>query len=325
MLMCVFMLMFVYMLMYEHVSNPVLHTTLPFTTNTHTQPSPSQHKYTHTHPIPHKPSNHTTSHPHLLQTQYVGFTPAHLQLPTSPAPTQVHYVNDAERGVVWEEVIIMLPHHVNLVLLSATVPNVMDFADWVGRTRQQVVYVTATTKRPVPLEHSLYYAQQTFVIGRDEGFVPEVCFGGGGGGGGTQHMCVLTCTIRIPYNIDAIHLHHTPTQLCHTQGVREAKALLKTRTAPPATKNAAKQQLPTGRGPGRGPNSAQGAGGGRGPAGARGRGATGPGGGPPGKHAAARLQQVVSAATGGGPGGPGGRIQQERQQWMRLIEVLRKR
>jgi hypothetical protein len=33
----------------------------------------------------------------------------------------VHYVNDAERGVVWEEVIIMLPAHVNLVLLSATV------------------------------------------------------------------------------------------------------------------------------------------------------------------------------------------------------------
>jgi hypothetical protein len=34
---------------------------------------------------------------------------------------EVHYVNDIERGVVWEEVIIMLPPHVNLVLLSATV------------------------------------------------------------------------------------------------------------------------------------------------------------------------------------------------------------
>ena len=47
---------------------------------------------------------------------------------------EVHYVNDAERGVVWEEVIIMLPAHVTIVMLSATVPNVMDFADWVGRT-----------------------------------------------------------------------------------------------------------------------------------------------------------------------------------------------
>ena len=45
---------------------------------------------------------------------------------------EVHYVNDTERGVVWEEVIIMLPAHVTLILLSATVPNTMEFAGWVG-------------------------------------------------------------------------------------------------------------------------------------------------------------------------------------------------
>lgn len=40
---------------------------------------------------------------------------------------EVHYVNDVERGVVWEEVIIMLPRHVNIVLLSATVcGNIVD-------------------------------------------------------------------------------------------------------------------------------------------------------------------------------------------------------
>lgn len=39
---------------------------------------------------------------------------------------EVHYVNDLERGVVWEEVIIMLPPHVGLVLLSATVPNTKE-------------------------------------------------------------------------------------------------------------------------------------------------------------------------------------------------------
>ena len=38
----------------------------------------------------------------------------------------------------------MLPPHVNLVLLSATVPNVMDFADWIGRTKRKVIYVTGT-------------------------------------------------------------------------------------------------------------------------------------------------------------------------------------
>ncbi|KAH3760431.1 antiviral helicase [Pelomyxa schiedti] len=69
---------------------------------------------------------------------------------------EVHYVNDAERGVVWEEVIIMLPSHVNLILLSATVPNALEFAEWIGRTKKKNIYVISTAKRPVPLEHFIY-------------------------------------------------------------------------------------------------------------------------------------------------------------------------
>ncbi|KAI1818663.1 DSHCT domain-containing protein [Poronia punctata] len=69
---------------------------------------------------------------------------------------EVHYVNDFERGVVWEEVIIMLPEHISLILLSATVPNTKEFASWVGRTKQKDIYVISTPKRPVPLEHYLW-------------------------------------------------------------------------------------------------------------------------------------------------------------------------
>ena len=69
---------------------------------------------------------------------------------------EVHYVNDLERGVVWEEVIIMLPEHVSLILLSATVPNTYEFASWVGRTKKKDIYVISTPKRPVPLEHYLW-------------------------------------------------------------------------------------------------------------------------------------------------------------------------
>ncbi|OAA61896.1 DSHCT domain-containing protein [Niveomyces insectorum RCEF 264] len=69
---------------------------------------------------------------------------------------EVHYVSDTERGVVWEEVIIMLPEQVSLILLSATVPNTYEFASWVGRTKKRDVYVISTPKRPVPLEHFLW-------------------------------------------------------------------------------------------------------------------------------------------------------------------------
>ncbi|WCJ20363.1 RNA helicase ATP-dependent SK12/DOB1 protein [Euphorbia peplus] len=86
---------------------------------------------------------------------------------------EVHYVNDAERGVVWEEVIIMLPRHVNIVLLSATVPNTVEFADWIGRTKQKKIQVTGTTKRPVPLEHCLFYSGELYKICENETFITQ--------------------------------------------------------------------------------------------------------------------------------------------------------
>ncbi|KAK5668535.1 Antiviral helicase ski2 [Batrachochytrium dendrobatidis] len=86
---------------------------------------------------------------------------------------EVHYVNDAERGVVWEEVIIMLPSHVSLILLSATVPNTKEFADWVGRTKQKDIYVISTLKRPVPLEHYLYFEKDCYkIVDSTKTFIP---------------------------------------------------------------------------------------------------------------------------------------------------------
>lgn len=52
---------------------------------------------------------------------------------------EVHYINDSERGHVWEEVLILLPDHVCIVMLSATVPNYLEFANWVGRSKQKKV------------------------------------------------------------------------------------------------------------------------------------------------------------------------------------------
>ncbi|KAK4785496.1 hypothetical protein SAY86_002185 [Trapa natans] len=86
---------------------------------------------------------------------------------------EVHYVNDAERGVVWEEVIIMLPRHINIILLSATVPNTMEFADWIGRTKQKKIRVTGTSKRPVPLEHCLFYSGELYRICESDAFIQQ--------------------------------------------------------------------------------------------------------------------------------------------------------
>jgi antiviral helicase SKI2 len=86
---------------------------------------------------------------------------------------EVHYVNDVERGVVWEEVIIMLPRHINFVLLSATVPNTFEFADWIGRTKQKEIRVTGTTKRPVPLEHCLFYSGELYKVCENEVFLSK--------------------------------------------------------------------------------------------------------------------------------------------------------
>ena len=69
----------------------------------------------------------------------------------------------------------MLPAHVTLILLSATVPNVMEFADWVGRTKRRQLFVSGTLKRPVPLEHNLYYNGQLYNICRQDTFLGEVC------------------------------------------------------------------------------------------------------------------------------------------------------
>lgn len=77
---------------------------------------------------------------------------------------EVHYVNDQDRGVVWEEVIIMLPQHVKFILLSATVPNTYEFANWIGRTKQKNIYVISTPKRPVPLEINIWAKNQLIPV-----------------------------------------------------------------------------------------------------------------------------------------------------------------
>ncbi len=64
---------------------------------------------------------------------------------------EVHYLDDPERGTVWEEAILFTPPHINLLALSATIPNVAELADWIRAVHRRPVEVVEEDRRPVPL------------------------------------------------------------------------------------------------------------------------------------------------------------------------------
>jgi len=64
---------------------------------------------------------------------------------------EAHFLGDADRGVVWEEIMIYLPVRVNLLLLSATIGNGEQIARWLESIRKKPCTVIREEKRPVPL------------------------------------------------------------------------------------------------------------------------------------------------------------------------------
>jgi superfamily II RNA helicase len=69
---------------------------------------------------------------------------------------EVHYINDPDRGHVWEETLILLPPTVHLVLLSATIDSPEAFAGWLGRAKGVPIVLLKTTHRIVPLVHGVW-------------------------------------------------------------------------------------------------------------------------------------------------------------------------
>lgn len=65
---------------------------------------------------------------------------------------EVHYINDPDRGKVWENCLALLPLDIKLVLLSATV-DTASFTEWLRDTKGRNLGHFGTVTRPVPLEH----------------------------------------------------------------------------------------------------------------------------------------------------------------------------
>ena len=66
---------------------------------------------------------------------------------------EFHSFNDPERGIVWEMTLGLLPPHVRLLLLSATVGNAMDFIHWLRQSHQRTLELVRGEERRVPLSY----------------------------------------------------------------------------------------------------------------------------------------------------------------------------
>ncbi len=72
---------------------------------------------------------------------------------------EVHYINDRDRGHVWEETLIMLPKDIQIIMLSATINNPEKLGKWIASKGKQVDMVK-TNFRPVPLTHNIFYENE---------------------------------------------------------------------------------------------------------------------------------------------------------------------
>lgn len=96
---------------------------------------------------------------------------------------EIHYINDLDRGKVWEETIMMLPLHIQMVMLSATLDSPEKFALWCEtrgeiktNNSDKIVYLTSTYERVVPLTHYSFITctQGIFKIVKDKQLQMEI-------------------------------------------------------------------------------------------------------------------------------------------------------
>lgn len=83
---------------------------------------------------------------------------------------EVHYINDPDRGRVWEESIVLLPKNINLIMLSATIDEPEQFASWIGNIKEIPISLIPTSHRVVPLKHYFWkdYYVENINTGKEE-------------------------------------------------------------------------------------------------------------------------------------------------------------
>jgi len=80
---------------------------------------------------------------------------------------EIHWLNDEERGTVWEESIILAPPKMKILGLSATIANARHLVDWIESIRHEEVTLIEEHNRVVPLEY-FYYTKDTGLVDYDQ-------------------------------------------------------------------------------------------------------------------------------------------------------------
>jgi len=75
---------------------------------------------------------------------------------------EIHYIDNPERGTVWEESLIFLPTHMKMLCLSATIPNIKQLAEWIESIHKKPIKTVIEEKRPVPL-HFFFHCQNAII------------------------------------------------------------------------------------------------------------------------------------------------------------------
>jgi superfamily II RNA helicase len=81
---------------------------------------------------------------------------------------EVHYINNPDRGKVWEDIIINLNPNINLIMLSATINGAENLVKWISSLKNIPCNLVSTEKRPVPLQHKMFLNDKFVMIMDDD-------------------------------------------------------------------------------------------------------------------------------------------------------------
>ena len=84
---------------------------------------------------------------------------------------EIHYINNEDRGYVWEECLINMPDNIILIMLSATITFPEELSNWISEIKKRKVNLIGNDKRPVPLKHYLYDQEKLINVNKYHDYI----------------------------------------------------------------------------------------------------------------------------------------------------------